>query len=135
MRDVVEIKGVGPVLAKACAEKGYHSVKEIAEAKPCALACVQGIGPARAEHLIGAARSLLGNSASSGIALPTDSQPESKTQDNLTAAADGKAKKSKSKKNKKSKDKKSKKDNKKSKINKNKKKTKKNKKKKSKSKK
>ncbi len=107
MRDVIEIKGVGPVLAKACAEKGYHSVKKIAEAKPCALACVNGVGPARAQHLIGAARSLLGNSASSSISLPADPQPVPKAQNKKTAAGAGKVKKSKQKKNKKNKDNKS----------------------------
>ena len=59
MPALVEIKGVGPVLAKACAEKGFGSAADIAAAKVGDLAAVPGISEARASLLIEAAKAVL----------------------------------------------------------------------------
>lgn len=59
MPEIVELKGIGPVLAKACAKHGYGSVETIAAAKLGEFVLVPGISHVRAQHLIEAARSLL----------------------------------------------------------------------------
>lgn len=59
MPEIVEITGIGPTLATACAEAGFSRVDEIAGAAPAELAIVPGIGESRAVILISAAQSLL----------------------------------------------------------------------------
>lgn len=59
MPEIVEITGIGPTLATACAEAGFSSVDEIAGAAPAELAIVPGIGESRAVRLISAAQALL----------------------------------------------------------------------------
>ena len=59
MSEIVEIKGVGPVLAKACAGKGYGSVEKIAAAMVVELVAVPGVSEVRAKQLIDAAKTLL----------------------------------------------------------------------------
>lgn len=61
MPEIVEIKGVGPVLAKACADNGYGSVQRIAMALLNELVAVPGISETRARQLIAAAQALLGD--------------------------------------------------------------------------
>ena len=61
MSALTDIKGIGPVLAKACADKGYRSIKKIATAVVADLATVPGISEARAKMLVAAAKSLLAN--------------------------------------------------------------------------
>ena len=59
MPEIVEITGIGPSLAAACAEAGFSRVDEIASAAPAELAAVPGIGEMRAVNLISAAQLLL----------------------------------------------------------------------------
>ena len=59
MPEIVEIKGIGPVLAKDCVANGYGSVEKIATAKVAEFIVVPGVSEVRAEQLIGAARTLL----------------------------------------------------------------------------
>ncbi len=59
MPEIVEITGIGPTLATACAEAGFLRVDEIASAAPAELATVPGIGEIRAVVLINAAQLLL----------------------------------------------------------------------------
>ena len=66
MPEIVEITGIGPALAKACAKTGFSRVDEIANAAPTELAAVPGIGEMRAAILINAAQSLL-----NGVGNPT----------------------------------------------------------------
>lgn len=63
MRQIVEIAGVGRVLAAACAEKGFRSVEDIAAAKVIDLVAVPGVSTIRANQLIQAAQSLLSNAS------------------------------------------------------------------------
>ena len=57
-----ELKGVGPALVSACAEKGYRSVEDVAEAAVDELASVSGVGEIRAKELISSAKLLLDES-------------------------------------------------------------------------
>ncbi len=59
MRPIVEISGVGQVLAAACAEKGFRTVEDIASAKVADLVAVPGVSTIRANQLIQAAQGLL----------------------------------------------------------------------------
>ena len=59
MPEIVEITGIGPRLAAACAEAGFSRVDAIASAAPAELAAVPGIGEMRAVNLISAAQLLL----------------------------------------------------------------------------
>ena len=56
MRKLVEVKGIGEVLAAAFAERGFHSVRDIAEATEAELATVPGVSTARATQLISSAK-------------------------------------------------------------------------------
>ena len=67
MFDIIEIKGIGPVLAKDCAANGYGSVEKIATAKVEEFVTVPGISEIRADHIIKAAKSLLNG----GLQQPT----------------------------------------------------------------
>ena len=91
MHEIVEIKGVGPVLAKACAGKGYGSVEKIATAMVVELVAVPGVSEVRAKQLIDAAKTLLngGSMESAVVAAGTTVVP-----------TEHPAKKAKSKKNK-----------------------------------
>jgi Holliday junction resolvasome RuvABC DNA-binding subunit len=114
MPEIVEIRGVGPVLAKACADNGYGSVQKIAMAPLDELVVVPGVSDARARQLIAAAQALLADQpASNGAAPPImDSKPADSEKKKKHAKNDG-GKKSKKKdgkkKSKKKKDKKKKK--------------------------
>lgn len=59
MRQIVELAGVGQVLAAACADKGFRSVEDIAAAKVADLVAVPGVSTIRANQLIQAAQGLL----------------------------------------------------------------------------
>ncbi|MBC8242604.1 MAG: helix-hairpin-helix domain-containing protein [Alphaproteobacteria bacterium] len=74
MGALTEIKGIGPVLAKACADKGYRTVKKVAAAVAADLATVPGISEARAKILIAAAQTLLAD------ALPPKTVAAAKTE-------------------------------------------------------
>ena len=63
MHKLVEIKGVGEVLARAFAEKGFHRVEDIADATEADLVKVSGVSTVRAVHLIRSAKSLLADGA------------------------------------------------------------------------
>ena len=103
MPEIVEIKGVGPVLAKACAENGYVSVEKIAAAMVAEFVAVPGVSEARARQLIDAAKVLLNGASSPNGALPAAMNVESEK----IQAKKGNAKKKKNnKKSKKQKDKK-----------------------------
>ena len=109
MPEIVDIKGVGPVLAKACVERGYCSVEKIAGAMVVELVVVPGVSEVRAKQLIDAAKSLLNGASpvsASGPSVKSEEKP-------AKAAASKKDKKKKKDKNKKksSKKKKSKKKN------------------------
>ena len=108
MPEIVELKGIGPVLAKACAKHGYGSVETIAAAKLGEFVLVPGISHVRAQHLIEAARSLLdGGPAPEAVTADAGAGSNGKnkrTQKDCSKKKKGDKKKSKSKKkNKKSK--------------------------------
>lgn len=69
MSEIVEIKGVGPVLAKACAVKGYGSVEKIATAMVVELVAVPGVSEVRAKQLIDAAKTLLNGGSMEGAVV------------------------------------------------------------------
>ena len=112
MPELVEIKGIGPVMAKACAENGYASVEQIAAAMVSEFVAVPGVNEARAKQLIDAAKLVL-----NGAAAPTDTVAmDVEVQNTPEKKAKSKSKKKKDKKkgkNKKKKDKKKSKKNKK----------------------
>ncbi|MGI9493980.1 MAG: helix-hairpin-helix domain-containing protein [Geminicoccaceae bacterium] len=100
MPELIAIKGVGPVLAKACAENGYDRVEQIAAAMLHDLIAVPGINEAKAKLVIAAAQDLLQKEpASNGQAMPSEVTP-------AEAAAEAIAAPSKNAKNKKQKAKK-----------------------------
>ena len=76
MPELVEIKGVGPVLAAECAVAGFGSVEKIAGAKANELATVRGVGVVRAKSMISAAQSLLDSSSLATTAMPKNVKPE-----------------------------------------------------------
>ncbi len=78
MRQIVEISGVGQVLAASCAEKGFRTVEDIAAAKVADLVAVPGVSIIRANQLIQAAQTLLRNA----------SQPETIVADNDSGASE-----------------------------------------------
>jgi len=69
MSALTDIKGIGPVLAKACADKGYRTIKKIATAVVAELATVPGISEARAKVLVAAAKSLLADVPAPKVAV------------------------------------------------------------------
>ena len=75
--EIVEIKGVGPVLAKACVGEGYGSVEKIAGAMVVELVAVPGVSDVRAQQLIDSAKSLLngGSSATAELDASTTAAP------------------------------------------------------------
>ncbi len=77
MPELTAIKGVGPVLAKACAENGYDHVEQIAAAMLHDLIVVPGISEAKAKVVIAAAQDLLQeDSGSNGEAAPSEAAAE-----------------------------------------------------------
>ncbi len=93
MSAITDIKGVGPVLAKTCADRGFGSIKKISTAKAADLAAVPGIGEAKAQLMIADALALL-------AAVPaTDGKAavEAKKQKKKKGKKSKKAKKSKKK--------------------------------------
>jgi transcription termination factor NusA len=102
MPEIVEITGIGPALAKACAKTGFSRVDEIANAAPTELAAVPGIGEMRAAILINAAQSLL-NGAGNPTAEDTQrikaekSKKKAKTKSGKSKKAKKKQKKNKKK--------------------------------------
>lgn len=110
MPELTAIKGVGPVLAKACAENGYDRVEQIAAAMLHDLIAVPGISEAKAKLVIAAAQDLLQEEpAPNGQAMPSEvTSPEAAVEAVAAPSKKAKAKKKKSdkKKDKKKKDKK-----------------------------
>ena len=108
MPELIEIKGIGPALAKACAAKGYGSVETVAAAVLNDLVAVPGISEAKAKLVIEAARDLLNQTLnqtppSNSEASSLDVAPEAGEGEKLEASKkkDKKEKKKKTKKNKK----------------------------------
>jgi hypothetical protein len=109
MPELTEIKGVGPVLAKACTDNGYGSVDKIATAMQNDLVAVPGISEAKAKLLISAAQALLNEATASlsGAAAPDVASTElEEKKSKKKKKKDKKKKKGKSKKEKKKKAKK-----------------------------
>lgn len=109
MAEIIDIKGVGPVLAKACVDNGYSSVRKIATAMLNDLVVVPGVNEARAKLLIDAAQALLGEQpATNGAAASpsievkaVEAKPEnSEEEKKLTGKSSGKKQKKKDKKKK-----------------------------------
>lgn len=113
MIEIIEIRGIGPVLAKACADSGYASVREIAAALSSELMTVHGVSEAKARRLIDAAKALLADQpAPNGAAPPTMDLVPADSEKKKKRAKGGGGKKNKKrddKKKKKKKDKKKKK--------------------------
>ena len=113
MAEITEVKGVGPVLAKACIEQGYGTVEKIAEARIVEFVIVPGVSETRAKLLIEAANALLNSAVRTGAASAAEAPAES---DGTPAKKSGSKKKKSRKKDKskrnssKKKDQKSKKD-------------------------
>ena len=112
MPELTEIKGVGPVLAKACADNGYTDVEQIAAAMLHDLVAVPGISEAKAKLVIAAAQDLLNDNqatvstAGSAGSAPDDAKGKKKTKkkkgkkkDRKTSKKEKKKKKKKAKKN------------------------------------
>jgi hypothetical protein len=108
MPELTEIKGVGPILAKACADNGYGSIDKIATALQNDLVAVPGISEAKAKLLITAAQAMLSeaseslSSAASADVAPTelkDKKPKKKKKKDKKKNKE-KAKKEKNKSNK-----------------------------------
>jgi len=117
MLDITAIKGVGPILAKACADQGYRNAENIASATVADLKIVAGVKDARARQLIDAAKSLLRDASPADAATPAKDKAQPKKKG---ARAKIKIKLNKKEKKKKDKKKNKKKNNKKSKKKKNK---------------
>lgn len=67
MPEIIDIKGVGPVLVSACEACGFDSLEKLAGATAGELSAVPGVGEAKAASLIAAAQALLdGASADAG---------------------------------------------------------------------
>ena len=96
MPQIIEITGIGPALAAACAEAGFSRVDEIAGAVPADLATVPGIGEMRAVILINAAQSLL-NGAGKPTAEDTKRMKAKKSKKSKKKAKAEKPKKGKKK--------------------------------------
>ncbi len=109
MSKLIDLNGVGPVLANACIEHGYRSVADIAAAREDELVIVPGISNARARVLIDGAKALLNGGVPPVGATVANVNAELKTQDVPTEGDGVKM----SKKNKKKENKKAKKDSKK----------------------
>jgi Holliday junction resolvasome RuvABC DNA-binding subunit len=108
MRETTSIKGVGPVLAKSCADRGYRSAKDIASATVSDLKVVPGINDARARQLIAAAKTLLKGASPAATAGPAKHQSPSKKKKKGKKMKTKMTKKKKNKKQKKKKQKKKK---------------------------
>lgn len=108
MPELVEIKGIGPALAKACAANGYGSVETIAAAVLNDLVAVPGINEAKAKLVIAAAQDLLNQTLnqtppSNSETSSVDLEPEAEEGEKLEASKKKKTKKDKKKKDKKNK--------------------------------
>lgn len=115
MAEILDIKGVGPVLAKACIDKGFSSVGKIAAAMFTDLVVVPGVSETKAKLLIGSAQTLLsdqpatnGAAAPEQAAMPVTAESEDREEKKELTAKKSDKKKDK-KKNKKKKSKKGKK--------------------------
>jgi len=108
MRETTSIKGIGPVLAKSCADRGYRRAKDIASATVSDLKIVPGINDARARQLIAAAKTLLKGASPAANADSAKHQSPSKKKKKKKGKKI-KTKNAKKKKNKKQKKKKKKK--------------------------
>ena len=91
MPELIEIKGIGPALAKACTDNGYGSVETIAAAVLNDLIAVPGINEAKAKLVIAAAQDLLNQTLnqtppSNSEASSVDVAPEAEEGDKLEAA-------------------------------------------------
>ncbi len=109
MRELTEIKGVGPVLAKACVDNGFDNVERVAAAMLHDLIAVPGINEAKARLVIAAAQDLLKDApAPSAEAAPPEDAAASEAAAGPATESPGKekARKRKAKKDKKKKDKK-----------------------------
>lgn len=78
MPEIVNITGIGPALATACAEAGFSGVDKIARATPAELATVPGIGETSAKTLIIAAQSLLNGAAEPNTQAIAPAKPKKK---------------------------------------------------------
>jgi hypothetical protein len=110
MPELLEIKGVGPVLEAACKKHGYGSLKAVAAAVVDDLVVIPGVSEARAIYLINSAQSLLPTepaskvvAASKGTQFKTSS---TKMKESKVAKKDKKKDKKKEKKEKKKSEKK-----------------------------
>ncbi|MEO9877568.1 MAG: helix-hairpin-helix domain-containing protein [Anderseniella sp.] len=106
MPEIVEITGIGPTLATACAEAGFSRVDEIAGAAPAELAIVPGIGESRAVILISAAQSLLNGAQDPTAEEAARAKPEKAGKQAKAKSKQSKKDKKNRKKGKKNKDKK-----------------------------
>ncbi|UCF76138.1 MAG: helix-hairpin-helix domain-containing protein [Betaproteobacteria bacterium] len=103
MPELVDIKGVGPALAKAFAGLGYGTVEGIAAADPAGLAQAPGVGESRATALISAAQALLHAASSPDVPGPNEKEKSQKNADQKKKNKGGKKKRKKDKKAKKNK--------------------------------
>ncbi len=111
MPKLIDLNGVGPVLANACVEHGYRSVEDIAAARESEFVVVPGVSNTRARQLIQGAKALLNGCMPPADATVTNASAERKAQDSPTEGVGVKMKKKGKKKDSKKKtDKKDKKD-------------------------
>lgn len=108
MPKLIDLNGVGPVLANACIEHGYRSVEDIAAARESEFVVVPGVSNIRARQLIQEAKALLNGGVPPADATVTNASAERKTQDSPTEGVGVKMKKKGKKKKTDKKDKKDK---------------------------
>ena len=76
MPKLIDLNGVGPVLANACVEHGFRSVADIASARESALVAVPGVSNTRAKQLIEGAKALLNGGVSPADATTANANAE-----------------------------------------------------------
>ena len=104
MSKLVDIRGIGPFIAKALAASGVRTVEALACASSDKLVAVRGISTAKADVIQAAAKELL---AAGEAAAPTDKDRKKPKKDKKEKGKD-KKKRSKAKKDRRKKDRKKK---------------------------
>ena len=98
MPKLIDLNGVGPVLANACVEHGYRSVEDIAAARESELVAVPGVSSIRAKQLIEGAKVLLNGGVPPATTTDTNAKAQRMAQDSSAEGVSVKMKKKNKKK-------------------------------------
>ena len=98
MPKLIDLNGVGPVLANACVEHGYRSVEDIAAARESELVAVPGVSSIRAKQLIERAKVLLNGGVPPATTTDTNAKAQRRAQDSSAEGVSVKMKKKNKKK-------------------------------------